>query len=239
MTFMRDLLIAIVLLALAACNTVETPTDLPFYTATPHLSESPGLPTESAIELPNFSSGDPQALNTDHHFQFTVSGDVSAAVTQGNIVYNYVAAVGNVSARDKIFISSSDATAVQQLAFEFSPGIGAGIQVLTSPANAFPGSVTAQYLRLSDDGTGDTRIQAYTENIEGTLILMKVGETISGAFDFTAQSVTASESGETVTRTVTVSGAFEDVPYSRLQDPFEPSETVPERSTPLPIVGGE
>jgi hypothetical protein len=235
---MRWMIIGIVLV-LAACNTVETPTDLPFYTATPHISEPLALPTESAVELPNFSSGDPQALTSSNHFQYTVSGDVSAAVSQGNIVYNYVAAVDNVSARDKIFISSSDATAVQQLSFEFSPGIGAGTQVLTAPANAFPGSVTAQYLRLSDDGSGDTRIQAYTQNIDGLLTLIEVGETISGVFEFSAAFITSNEFGETETRTVTISGAFEDVPYSRLQDPFETSESVPERSTPLPVIGGD
>jgi hypothetical protein len=235
---MRWIMIGIVLV-LAACNTVETPTDLPFYTATPHISEPLALPTENAVELPNFSSGDPQALSGSNHFQYTVSGDVSAAVTQGNIVYNYVAAVDNVSARDKIFISSSDATAVQQLSFEFSPGIGAGTQVLTAPANAFPGSVTAQYLRLSADGSGDTRIQAYTQNIDGLLTLIEVGETISGVFEFSAAFITSNDFGETVTRTVTISGAFEDVPYSRLQDPFETSESVPERSTPLPVIGGD
>lgn len=234
---MRWILIAIVLLGLAACTTVEAPTDLPFYTATPHISEPLALPTERAVELPNFSGGNPQAVGSSSRFYYTVSGDVSAAVTQGNIVYNYVPAVGDVRARDKIFISSSDATAVQQLSFEFSPGIGAGRQLLTAPANAFPGSVTAQYLRLSDDGTGDTRIQAYSQNLDGTLTLIEVGETISGVFEFTADWVTGNEFGETVTRTVTISGQFDDVPYSRLQDPFELGESVPERATPQPLGG--
>ena len=236
---MRRIIVGVLLLGLAACNTIEQPTDLPFYTATPHISEPLTLPTEHAVELPNFTGGDPQAVTSTSRFYYTVSGDASAAVTQGNIVYNYVAAVGDVSARDKIFISSSDATAVQQLSFEFTPGIGAGTQLLTAPANAFPGSVTAQYLRLSDDGTGDTRIQAYNQNLEGTLTLIEVGETISGVFEFTADWVTGNEFGETVTRTVTISGRFEDVPYSRLQDPFELNETVPERATPEPLVGGD
>jgi hypothetical protein len=236
---MRGIISGIVVLVLAACNTVEAPTDLPFYTATPHSLAVLALPTADAFELPTFSGGDPQALTTSGQFQYTVRGDVVAAVNQGHIVYNYVAAVGNSSARDKIFISSSDATAVQQLAFEFSPGLGAGTQLLTAPANAFPGSVTAQYLRLSDDGSGTTSIQAYTQQIAGTLTLLEVGATLSGVFEFTAAWVTSNSSGETVTRTVTISGQFNAVPYSRLHDPFDSGEVVPDRSTPQPLVGSE
>ena len=235
---MRWIIVTLVLL-LAACTTTEVPTDLPFYTATPRFVEPVARPTDDSDNLLDFAGGEPIAVDSISAFQYTVSGDVSALVTQGNIVYNYVAPVGDVSARDKIFISSTDASASQQLSFEFSPGLAPDTYILTSPANWFPGSVTAQYLRLSADGENASRIQAYSQNVSGTLTLHSVGETVSGVFEFTADWVTGNDMGETVTRTVTLSGEFTDVPYSRLADPFEADLGVPERATPQPLVGGD
>ncbi|MDQ7035471.1 MAG: hypothetical protein Q9P01_11725 [Anaerolineae bacterium] len=89
------------------------------------------------------------------------------------------------------------------------------------------------------DGDDAPRIQAYRQNIEGTLTLSAVGETISGVFEFSAQWVTGNSTGETVTRTVSISGAFTDVPYSRLSTPFDSQRSVPERATPQPLIGSQ
>lgn len=237
---MRWIIIGMVLvMILAACGATDIPTEPPFYTATARISEPIAVPTERSIGLPDFIGGDPQIIPSTSTFQYTVSGDVSDAVTRGNIVYNYVAASGNVSARDKIFISTSDADASQQLSFEFSPGLAADTYLLTSPANWFPGSVTAQYLRLSADGDDAARIQSYSQNIDGTLTLNAVGETLSGVFEFSTEWITGNDAGETVTRTVSISGAFTDVPYSRLNNPFDSQPSVPERATAPPLVGSE
>ncbi|MDQ7024972.1 MAG: hypothetical protein Q9P44_05375 [Anaerolineae bacterium] len=237
---MRLIIVSLVLMMiLAACSTTDIATDAPFYTATARITEPIARPTEGSIGLPDFVGGDPQIVASTSTFQYTVSGDVSDAVTRGSIVYNYVEATGNVSARDKIFISTSDANASQQLSFEFSPGLVPDTYPLTSPADSFLGSVTAQYLRLSVDGDDAPRIQAYRQNIEGTLTLSAVGETISGVFEFSAQWVTGNSTGETVTRTVSISGAFTDVPYSRLSTPFDSQRSVPERATPQPLIGSQ
>ena len=119
------------------------------------------------------------------------------------------------------------------------PGPGEGTHPLGSPAGWIPGQVAAQYSRLSDDGTGQTRIQSYNQNVSGSLTLVEVGETISGVFEFTADWVTGNDSGETVTRTVIVSGEFAGVVYSQRSDPFDMPRTVPERTTPPPLVGSE
>ncbi|MDQ7035470.1 MAG: hypothetical protein Q9P01_11720 [Anaerolineae bacterium] len=135
---MRLIIVSLVLMMiLAACSTTDIATDAPFYTATARITEPIARPTEGSIGLPDFVGGDPQIVASTSTFQYTVSGDVSDAVTRGSIVYNYVEATGNVSARDKIFISTSDANASQQLSFEFSPGLVPDTYPLTSPADSF------------------------------------------------------------------------------------------------------
>ena len=227
-------------LLFAACNTVPAPTDEPFYTATPQVQEPIARPTGQDATLLDFAGGDPQELGGIGTFSYTVSGDVSAIVTSGNIVYNYIPAAGSVSARDKIFMSTSDSEAVQSISFEFTPGLGIGDHLLTAPANWFPGSVTGQYQRLAATEDGTTRIQSYSQNLSGSLTLQSVGLRINGTFEFTADWVTGNESGETVTRTVLISGQFNDVPYQRLDNPFDTTgQSVPERATAEPLVGSE
>jgi hypothetical protein len=240
MCFMRWMVLLLILL-LAACETTESPTDLPFYTATPRVTQPVPRPdvTEYAPELFDFTGGDPQAIQGNGSFQFTVTGDVQAAVTGGNIAYNYIPPAGNVTARDTLFISASDATSSQQLAFEFSPGLGVGEHPLSAPGDWIPGRVSVQYLRLSDDGTGQTRIQSYSQNISGNLTLTQIGATLSGTFEFSADWVTGNDSGETVTRSVLLSGQFENVIYARLSNPFDLGNAVPERATPPPLVGSQ
>lgn len=226
-------------LLLAACTTVPAPTDEPFYTATPQIQEPIARPTVQNATLLDFAGGDPQAVDGIGTFSYTVSGDVSAIVTRGNIVYNYIPAAGNVRARDKIFMSTSDSEAVQSISFEFTPGINIGNYLLTAPANWFPGSVTGQYQRLAAIEDGSTRIQSYSQNLTGSLTLQTIGSYINGTFEFTADWVTGNDSGETVTRTVIISGQFNDVPYQHLDNPFDNEQGVPERATAAPLVGSE
>ncbi|MCI0351462.1 MAG: hypothetical protein L0Z53_18725, partial [Acidobacteriales bacterium] len=189
---MRSWIIVAGLILLAACSPTVGPTDLPFYTATPHVLEPLPYPnlTDSPAAFPELSGGNPQLVPSSSSVQFTISGDIEAAVTGGTIVYNFVPAAGALSARDKIFISASDASASQQIAFEFSPGMQPGTYPLGSAPQWIPGLLNAHYLRLSDDGSGEARIQSYNQNVSGTLTLTETGAAISGVFEFSAQWIT-------------------------------------------------
>jgi len=58
-----------------------------------------------------------------------------------------------------------------------------------------------------------TESSEYGQNVEGTFTLDSVDDdTISGSFEFTADSVDFNDAGETITETVEVSGEFSDVP---------------------------
>jgi len=230
-------LVAILLGILTACSTSDTPTDIPFYTATPLVSgavprSEPDEPDGSFLQ--GLAGGNPVAIPQFGAFHITVTGDVEAISSSGSIVYNYVQAIGAVPDRDTIFISASDSTTAQQVAIEFSPGLPPDTYSITSPGSLLPGQITAQYLYIGESGEGSSTIQTYNQNVRGKLVLLETGASITGVFEFNAEWITGNISGETITRSVIVRGEFTDVPYLRRADPFDSDIPILERATIAP-----
>lgn len=221
------------LVILTACQTINapSPTEVPFYTATPPTlaQVAPQLADNNVPFL--LEAGQPLALSSLGSFEFTVTGLSSQSYTSGTIVYNYIPRIGNQLARDQIFIASSDAQSSQQLAFEFAPTIERGTYLLTASDTVVAGIVTAQYSRLAASSDGSTQLAVYNRNITGTLTLTEVGALISGVFTFRAERELADVSGTPSFEALEIVGRFSEVPYSRLTDPFESPPLEPTQAT--------
>lgn len=224
--------ILVMILVITACTADDSVTDVPFSTATARPIEaipSPNIIGETAIPL-EFAGGNPIILGSQGEFDFAVSGEFVAQFDTGTLLYNYLPNSGGLPARNQLYIAASDATASQQLSFEFTPDIQVGQYTLLTPENYFNGGVSASYVRLAFDGTS-TRTQAFTENLNGFLILSTVGEALSGQFQFTADFVETSPEGEVDIQSIEVTGSFENVPYQiTLDDPFDLDVPLPTRN---------
>lgn len=222
----RTLLLTVFILA--ACNAQPPPTDSVFLTATanPIFEPPPQNQSLGGTSVPSeFTGGDPQLLSSQHQFEFSISGDVTSEIRSGTAVYNFIPATGGIVAHDQIYLASSSASSSEQVSFQFRTGLVTGEYALTSPQNFVLGVVTAQYARLSDDGSG-SQLQVFSEEVTGTLTLTAVGEALSGEFQFTASYVTDDGSRSQVE----VSGSFADIPYHRSGDPFEVDVPLPTRN---------
>lgn len=222
----------VMIFVITACTTVEAPTDIEFSTATPRPIEtvpSPNAIGETSIPL-DFTGGEPTILSSQSEFDFAVSGEFVAQANTGTILYNYLPNTGGLPARNQLYIATSDATASQQLSFEFFPEIQVGQYNLLTPDNYYTGGVSASYVRLVFDGSS-TRTQAFVDNVVGILTLTSVGEALSGQFQFTADFVETSPEGEVDIQSVEVTGQFENVPYRiTLSDPFDLDVPLPTRN---------
>jgi hypothetical protein len=220
-------LMLLLILTLTACNAQPPATDTVFFTVTPNPIFEPPPQNQSlaGTAVPaEFSGGNPQILSNQNQFEFSVSGDVIAQSNRGTIAYNFVPSIGNFAAHDQLFIASSDASSSQQITFQFGTGIIVGQYALTAPQNFVSGLVSAQYARLSDDGSG-SELQVFTEDISGTLNLTAVGIALSGEFQFIAKNTDNDGSRSQVE----VRGSFIDVVYNRSGDPFDVAVPLPTR----------
>ena len=116
----------------------------------------------------------------------------------------------NLPTRNELtFTEGSFGEEVRQLLISIPPGTEAGIydfgNTLTDLLDET--AFLASYFVDSPDVS-----ESYEQNIEGSLTLDSVdGDTISGSFDFTAQIIDFSDTGEEITQTITVAGEFADV----------------------------
>lgn len=229
---LRYAFLVMIILLITACSASDVPTDIDFSTATPRPIEtvpSPNAIGQTSIPL-DFTGGEPRVLGSQSEFDFAVSGEFVSQADTGTILYNYLPNTGGLPARNQLYIATSDATASQQLSFEFSPAIQVGQYNLLAPEDYFSGGVSASYVRLAFDGT-TTRTQAFTDNMNGVLTLTNVGEVLSGQFQFTADFVETSPEGEVDVQSVEVTGSFENVPYQiTLSDPFDLDVPLPTRN---------
>lgn len=220
--------IVISLVLMTACTTEDPVTDVPFSTATPRIIgtvEAPVSIGDSAIPS-DFTAGEPLALESLGTFNISISGDLETVIDSGTSVYNYLPDSGFLPARNQLFISSSDAIASQQIAFNLAPGLQPGEYNIVSPEDYSPVSISASYSRLRSVG-----LESYIDNIEGTMTLSRAGEIISGDFQFRAEFTETNEDGEFDTKTIAVIGSFENIPYqSTLDDPFEVIVPLPTRN---------
>jgi hypothetical protein len=218
----------LLILILTACNAQTPATDSPFFTATPNPIFEPPLQNQSlaGTSVPaEFSGGNPVLLANQAPFEFAVSGDVVSQVSAGSIVYNFIPGTSGIPAHDQLYLSSSDSRSSQQITIQFSSGIPIGDYRLSSPREFVLGAVSAQYARLSDDGSG-SQLRTYAEDVMGRINLTAVGDRLSGEFQFTAN-----HTEEDGTRSqLEVAGNFSNVPYNRSGNPFE-------IAVPLPIRG--
>ncbi|GAB5494555.1 MAG: hypothetical protein Phog2KO_47700 [Phototrophicaceae bacterium] len=224
--------VLVMILMLMACVPSETPTDIEFSTATARPIDS--IPSPDAIgdtDIPfDFIGGDPIILLSQGTFDFAVSGEFVAQFDTGTLLYNYLPNTGGLSARNQLYISTSDSISSQELSFEFSPDIPIGQYNLLTPENYFDGGVSVSYTRLAFDGTS-TRVQAFTDNLNGYLILTSVGEVLSGQFQFAVDFVETSPQGEVDVQSVEVTGRFDNVPYQiTVSDPFDLDVPLPTRN---------
>ncbi|MGB7340769.1 MAG: hypothetical protein WBC91_17860 [Phototrophicaceae bacterium] len=225
-------LVMITLALITACTATDPITDVPFSTATARPIETLAAPSslgDAAIPS-DFTAGDPIIVGDFGTFSFTVSGEVVTEMSTGTLLYNYLPADGRLGARNQLYIAASDSTSSQQLSFEFAPQIQLGQYNLVALTDYAPGNVSVAYSRLVFNGT-DTRIEAFSDNINGTLIVTRIGEALSGQFQFSADFIETSLTGEVDVQSVEVTGQFEDVPYRiTLNDPFEIDVPLPTRN---------
>ena len=224
--------VIIILFVITACTADDPVTDVPFSTATSRVVGTVAAPVsigDSAIP-DDFTGGEPIVLANLGTFDVSISGDVETQFNTGTTVYNYLPDTGFLPARNQLFISGSDVSASQQLAFEFSPSIQPGEYNLVAPEDYFPGGVSASYARLGSDGT-TTQFESFVDNIDGTLTLTHTGEVISGEFQFRAEYTDSSSDGELDVKVIAVIGSFENVPYQNaVDDPFELNIPLPTRN---------
>lgn len=232
-TIIKRLLSVTLLIALAACGTPATPTDAPFFTATPRPLETVAVPDSgiAGTSIPlDFIGGQPVPLTEIGEFSAAITGEYIAEIDSGTAVYSLLPETGNLPARNQLFIASTDGDASQQITFEFSPTLATGQYTLLPPQSYVPGVVTASYVRLGFDGT-ETRIQTFGENVDGTIRFDAVGDSISGTFQFSADYTQRSDSGEVDVQTVTITGRFEEIVYQvQSTDPFAVDVPLPTRN---------
>ena len=232
----RLVLIPIMIIFMVACSPTPTATEPPFYTATPRplpsLAPSNNL---SGTDVPlEFSGGQPVAVTTQGEFRFVVRGAFEAELDNGQIVYNYIPRAGNIFEHTQLYINASNATSTQQVTILLAPNLEAGDYSIRSGETYVPGFVNASYVRLGDDGFGNSGLLNFTDNVTGTLTVETNDGEISGRFLFSAEATRRSETGEEEVLEVQVVGEFRDVPLNRLDTPFDFSPIEPTQATPEP-----
>ncbi|MGJ3240366.1 MAG: hypothetical protein ACFE0Q_16785 [Anaerolineae bacterium] len=234
---MLGLLLALVIVLISSACTVEpTVTDIPFQTATPRPFETRPAPDEMGdVTIPlDFTGGEPIILReSPGTFDLAISGEFIAQWDQGTVVYNYLPNSGALPARNQLYIAVSDTDASQQLSFEFPPEIATGQYPLVALADyeQSAGVIAVTFERLVFDGVQSSQVDAFTEDIAGTLTLTTIGEAISGQFQFSVSHTETSDAGEIDVQTVEITGRFDDVPYQiTLDDPFELDVPLPTRN---------
>lgn len=230
--FRPVILLMLTIALLTACNASDPVTDVPFSTATARPIETLAPPSSignTAVPL-DFTGGEPIALGDFGTFSFTVSGEIVSEMDTGTLIYSYLPADGRLGARNQLYIAASDSASSQQLSFEFTPAIQLGQYNLVSPDDYAPGNVSIAYSRLAFNGT-ETRIEAFTDNINGTMTITRIGEALSGQFQFSADFAETSLEGEVDIQSVEITGQFDDVPYQvTLTDPFDVDVPLPTRN---------
>lgn len=234
--YRRLMLILIIIIVMVACSPTPVVTEPPFYTATPRplpsLAPSNNL---SGTDVPlEFSGGQPIAVTTQGEFRFVVRGAFDAELDSGQIVYNYIPRVGNIFEHTQLYINASDAVSTQQVTILLAPNLESGEYSIRSGDTFVPGFVNASYVRLGDDGFGNSGLLQFTDNITGTLTIETNDGAISGRFLFSAESTRRSEAGEEEVLEVQVVGEFRDIPLNRLDTPFDFSPIEPTQATPEP-----
>lgn len=228
---LRGLFLVMLAVIFVGCSAGDAPIeDAPFFTATPR-PLPPDVGNFGDAEIPSdFTGGDPIILSAGGTFAFSVTGEVLSDVSAGTITYTFLVADARLPERNQLYIAASDNNASQELVFQFLPSIELGQYPLVSPEEYSPGRVSVAYNRLAFNGV-ESRIEAFADNIDGTLTLTRIGEAVSGQFQFSAQFTETSSTGETDTQTVEITGTFEDVPYQvTLDDPFDLDVPLPTRN---------
>lgn len=161
-------------------------------------------------------------------------GDVQAEGDSGTVVYNYVDGARGFFAHDQVFITASDGNTSQQLTFQFSPDLESGVYNIIPSERFVPGNVRAEYAYLGDDGFGNRVLYTFTDEVRGELTLERSDNALNGSFLFRAETTLTSDAGEEDTLEINIAGEFSDVPYTRLDTPFDTAPIEPTRATPEP-----
>lgn len=146
-------------------------------------------------------------------FSAEISGDVNVTMPPGEARYAYVDEVDIdtfIPAHNELLFFQFSDDKLYQVSIEFGLEAQPGTYPFEGAEVSEDISVAAMF---SDYETGGEVIERdlidYSENVTGTLTIDEIGATISGSYEFTAETTTAD--GET--RQITARGTFEDIPY--------------------------
>jgi hypothetical protein len=199
-------------------ETEETPetTEIVAETANTEATDQPATATLRPPDRPRGTAAPPVASATritnpdvenivpgglDDNFSLSVSGYTEFTADEGTSSYSRQPDPTHYT----LVLFAGELEFSRQVTFEFGTEINPGTYDLTGGEDYIEGEVIARY---SDSDSRTDMFIRFTDNLTGTLTLETVGQTISGSYEFTAE--TTSEEGNTLTATVT--GVFTDVP---------------------------
>lgn len=199
-------------------ETEETPeaTEIPTETEAATATERPATATLRPPDRPRGTAAPPVASATritnpdvenivpgglDDNFSLSVSGYTEFISEEGTSSYSRQPNPTHYT----LVLFAGELEFSRQVTFEFGTEITPGTYDLIGGEDYVEGEVVARY--SDSDSRTDTFIR-FTDALTGTLTLERVGQTVSGSYEFIAE--TTSEEGNTLTATVT--GVFTDVP---------------------------
>lgn len=152
-------------------------------------------------------------------YSVNITGDDETSLEGGTIVFTYFDGAGITSESNELLIyAGSMSEELRQITISFSPDLGPGtytmIDITANIAGDDARDVSASYsVFISDESIEEMQDYEYGQNLEGSFTIDSIGDTISGSFNFTADSIEFDDAGAEVRRSIRAEGSFSDVPF--------------------------
>lgn len=146
------------------------------------------------------------------HFTADISGDASIEMPPGELVYQDAAHSATETQPYRILqLTASDDTYGYVLNLMFAPDLDAGTHPISMGVFAGTDAVAAEFIVFPAGEDADSADAVrYNDNVEGSLILDRTGEQVTGHFEFTAETTVAAEDGTESVVSIMAAGTFDD-----------------------------
>lgn len=178
---------------------------------------SPERATEAVTEravVATYAAG--ENIPEQSVFTADVSGDTSVEMPPGNIEYRVAPEMalgsGTVEAHRLLVMSAERDGRLLELTLEFAPDLEADTYDIAGGAyDPMRAPVSAELVDYPVDGgrTAEDAIH-YNNGVDGSLTFDRVGDRVTGSFEFTAEATHTVDGTESVL-SVTTAGTFDDI----------------------------
>lgn len=154
-----------------------------------------------------------------HTFTLDVSGDSAVQMPPGEIAYYDVPQTGTgpdaIPAHRAVQLTYEDENRHYRLTLRFAADAEVGTYDISTHIFGVPrDAVAAEFVDMpanGDEDSADARV--FNDELDGSMTLNRVGDTVSGHFEFTAGTQTTAEETEAIL-SIMAAGTFDDLDLS-------------------------